>query len=84
MVEGRRFPLRLTLGALAEIEAGLGVDGLKPLAARLSALSAGELLIVLGALMRAGGAQDADPGGMDIDPRLAARLVAESFAASAS
>lgn len=83
IIEGRRYRLRLTLGALAEIEEGLEVDGLKALGARLSRLSASELLRVLGALMRAGGASDADPATLEIDPREAARAVAECFAASA-
>ena len=81
---GQTYTLRLTLGALAEIEEALAVDGLKALAERLATLKSGELIVVLGALMRAGGSPDADPAGMEIDPGQAARAVAETFRASLS
>ena len=44
--------LCLTLGALAEIETALGVDGLEALGARLSRLGAADLDVVLRALLR--------------------------------
>ncbi len=80
---GRR--LCLTLGALAEIEAGLGLEGLSGLAERMRALSARDLLTVLAALLRGGGeralADELDRAG--VDPREAAEAVAKAFAAAA-
>ncbi len=80
---GRR--LCLTLGALAEIETGLGLDGLAGLAERMRALSARDLMTVLAALLRGGGeralADELDRAG--VDPREAAEAVARAFAAAA-
>lgn len=72
--------LCLTLGALAEIETGLGVVGIGGLAERMRALSAGDLRVVLAALLRGGGEDDvvADRAG----PREAADAVARAFAAA--
>lgn len=47
--------LCLTLGALAEIESGLGVVGVGALQVRLQTLSAADILLVLAALLRGGG-----------------------------
>lgn len=80
---GRR--LCLTLGALAEIETGLGLEGLSGLAERMRALSARDLTVVLAALLRGGG-ERALAGELDragIDPREAAEAVAKAFAAAA-
>ena len=54
---GRDFTLCLTLGALAEIEAAFGVDGLDALGARLAAgrLSARDLAAIVAAAARGGG-----------------------------
>lgn len=62
---GTERRLCLTLGALAEIETGLGVAGVEALAARLRALSAADLSVVLAALLRgdAMGRDAADGGG---------------------
>ena len=80
-VDGRARSLRLTLGALAEIEQALGAVGFSDLAERMKKLSARDLLHVTGALLRAGeGPQAPDPAGADIDPAEAARAVAEVFA----
>ena len=49
--DGRRHVARLTLGALAEIETGLGVDGLEDVAARMKTLSARDLMVVLAAVL---------------------------------
>ena len=80
---GRR--LCLTLGALAEIETGLGLEGLSGLAERMRALSARDLMTVLAALLRGGGeralADELDRAG--VDPREAAEAVAKAFAAAA-
>jgi hypothetical protein len=54
-VGGRIFCLRLTLGALAEIEDGLALDDLSQIEARLKKLRAADLAIVAAALMRGGG-----------------------------
>ena len=69
---GRRYVLRLTLQALAEIEAAFAVKGLDALGARLSGgqLGARDLLALLGALIRAGGERIADA---DLASRIEAR-----------
>jgi hypothetical protein len=80
---GRR--LCLTLGALAEIETGLALEGLGGLAERMRTLSARDLTVVLAALLRGGGeralADDLDRAG--VDPREAAEAVAKAFVAAA-
>ncbi|MFN3228923.1 MAG: GTA-gp10 family protein [Asticcacaulis sp.] len=50
-----RLRLCLTLGALAQMEARLGVSGFEALAARLRAVSAGDLWTVMEALLAGGG-----------------------------
>ena len=77
--------LCLTLGALAEIETGLGIEGLDRLAERMRALSARDLMVVLAALLRGGGeAALADRlSEAAINPREAAQAVAQGFAAAA-
>lgn len=79
-IDGVSRRLCLTLGALAEIEGALRVEGLEGLGARMRAASAGDLVAVLAALLRGGGeeaalAQRAAPG-------VAARAVAEAFRAA--
>lgn len=82
---GAERSLCLTLGALAEIETALGIDGLSGLAERMRALSARDLTVVLAALLRGGGERaladelDRTP----VDPREAAEAVAKAFAAAA-
>jgi hypothetical protein len=82
---GAERRLCLTLGALAEIETGLGLDGLSGLAERMRALSARDLTVVLASLLRGGGertlADELDRAA--IDPREAAEAVAKAFAAAA-
>jgi hypothetical protein len=51
----RRYRLLLTLGALAEIEDGLGLDSLAGVAERLKAVRAADLAVVAAALLRGGG-----------------------------
>lgn len=80
MLGGRTRCACLTLGALAEIETGLGVDGLAAVAERMKQLSARDLMIVLAAVMRGGGEMAPDVAG--VDPREAAAAVAQAFAAS--
>lgn len=84
VLAGAERRLCLTLGALAEIETGLGLDGLSGLAERMRALSARDLTVVLAALLRGGGeralAEELDRAG--VSPREAAEAVAKTFAAS--
>ena len=85
VLAGTERRLCLTLGALAEIETGLGLEGLSGLAERMRALSALDLAVVLAALLRGGGeralADELDRA--DVDPREAAEAVAKAFAAAA-
>jgi hypothetical protein len=85
VLAGGERRLCLTLGALAEIETGLGLDGLAGLAERMRSLSARDLLTVLAALLRGGGeralADELDRAG--VDPHEAAEAVARAFAAAA-
>lgn len=81
MLGGERRRVCLTLGALAEIETGLGVDGLAAVAERMKTLSARDLMVVLAAVLRGGG--EATPDVAGVDPREAAVAVAQAFAAAA-
>lgn len=85
MLAGAERRLCLTLGALAEIETGLGLEGLSGLAERMRVLSARDLTMVLAALLRGGGecalANELDRA--SVDPREAAEAVAKAFAAAA-
>ena len=54
-IDGEIHTLRLTLGALAEIETALGTDDLAGLTARLASPSARDLLVILSALLGGGG-----------------------------
>jgi hypothetical protein len=85
LLAGSERRLCLTLGALAEIETGLGLEGLAGLAERMRALSARDLMVVLGALLRGGGegplADELERA--PVDPRQAAEAVAKAFAAAA-
>jgi Phage tail tube protein, GTA-gp10 len=62
-LDGRRFTLRLTLGALAELEDALGSGDLNGLGERLSAgrLSARDIIAILEIALRGGG-HDPAPG----------------------
>ncbi|MGN7097960.1 GTA-gp10 family protein [Brevundimonas diminuta] len=82
---GAERKLCLTLGALAEIETGLGVAGMAALAERMRSLSARDLMVVLAALLRGGG-EGALAEGLaraPVAPREAAEAVAKAFAAAA-
>jgi len=52
---GKTYRLLLTLGALAEIEDGLGLADLSEIAARLKSVRAADLAVVAAALLRGGG-----------------------------
>ncbi|HZV83827.1 MAG TPA: GTA-gp10 family protein [Brevundimonas sp.] len=77
--------LCLTLGALAEIEAGLELTSVTELAGRMQGLSARDLMVVLAALLRGGGERELARtlGAAAIDPREAAEAVGKAFAGSA-
>ena len=83
VLTGKARRLCLTLGALAEIETGLQASGLAGLSERMRALSAGDLLVVLAALLRGGGERELAERLVDaaVDPREAAEAVARAFAA---
>jgi hypothetical protein len=81
-VGGARVRLAFTLAALAEIEALLGADGLEALGARMARLTAGELMGVLAALLRAGGTEAPEALAAQADPRAAADAVAACFLAN--
>jgi len=76
--------LCLTLGALAEIEVALGLEGPGALAERMRALSARDLTAVLAALLRGGGeaAFAGELARAAVTPVEAAEAVAAAFQAS--
>lgn len=79
-INGETHPLRLTLGALADIEAAFGGD-VDAMAARLKAPRVSDILIVLHALLAGGGAALTLEAlkASDIDLAEAARAVAKAF-----
>ena len=83
-IDGQTYILKLTLGALAEIEQALALDLLE-ISERFesSQISAGDCLHILGAALRAGGndLSDKDVAGMTFEggPTGAFRLVAQLF-----
>ncbi|MCC5980354.1 MAG: gene transfer agent family protein [Oceanicaulis sp.] len=72
-------PLRLSLSALAEIEALLGVEDLSALGPRLAAMTMAELNDVIAILLRAGG----ETRPVEVDPVEAATALTELFTRSA-
>lgn len=80
-VEGAPRTLCLTLGALAEIETAFGCKELRELDMRMRALSARDLVVVLGALLRGGGEDELALriSELVIAPGAAARAVADAF-----
>lgn len=77
MVDGVPRRLCLTLGALAELESAFEADSIEALGARLGRLSAGDLTIVLAALI--GDMTPQQVAAADIDVAAAARAVSEAF-----
>jgi hypothetical protein len=55
LAAGEKFVMRLTLGALAEIEAAFNVASLSDLATRLKSFATSDIATVAAALLRAGG-----------------------------
>lgn len=74
LIDGRRYTLCLTLGALAELEAALGADDLVGLADRFAAgkLRAMDAVRVVGAALRG--------AGNDVDDQTVARMRFENGA----
>ena len=84
IADGRSYRLLLTLGALAEIEDGLGISELSSAGARLKNVRAGDIAIVAAALLRGGG-HDVTPADVLRLPCELATLVAavgDCFAAA--
>ncbi|RZJ01493.1 MAG: gene transfer agent family protein [Brevundimonas sp.] len=83
VLAGAERRLCLTLGALAEIETALEVDGLGALAERMRRLAAKDVVVVLAALLRGGGetalANDLPQAKVELSD--AAEAVARAFAA---
>ncbi len=89
LLDGSPRRLRLTLGALAELESTLAVPDLTALAERFESgrLSAADLIAVLGAGLRGAGAETTDaevsrmeiPGGATGAARIAADLLRAAF-----
>jgi hypothetical protein len=73
--------LCVTLGALAELEAAFDVNSFTELGERLGQLTAGDLLIVLAALVSGGGelTSTRELAASRIDPHAAAAAVTEAF-----
>ena len=82
---GETRRLCLTLGALAEIETGLELEGISALAERMRRLSARDLTVVLAALLRGGGehALASELNRAAVDPREAAEAISKAFAGAA-
>ena len=86
-VDGRPLALRLTLGALAELESALGAGSLAEIAARFDggAVRAADVAAIIRAGLRGGG-HEVDlttaeiEGGPMAAARVAARLLARAFA----
>lgn len=81
MLDGVLRPLRLTFGALAEIETALGVVTLEELAARLRKPRASDLMVIIAALLKGGGCADAKErlAKARMNPGAAVRAVATVF-----
>ncbi|MBI1391782.1 MAG: gene transfer agent family protein [Alphaproteobacteria bacterium] len=82
LIDGAPHRLRLTLGALAEIEAAFG-GGLDAMSARLKRPAAGDMLTILAALLRGGGSPLSREAlaASDVDLAAAAQAIAAAFAA---
>ena len=73
------YPICLTLGALAEIEGVLACRSLADLSVKLGKLTGRDMQAVLCALLRGGGAKDADRIAFLASPNAAAVAVAQAF-----
>jgi hypothetical protein len=81
---GNAYRLLLTLGALAEIEDGLGLENLGQVSTRLKNLRAADLAVVAAALLRGGGHDlcPADVMKLSCDLGSVVRAVREAFEAA--
>jgi len=83
-INGKVHILCLTLGALAEIEAGLDLSCSSQLSDRLKKISAKDVLVLLSALLTGGG----NPVSIEqlrilpLDPEVVATAIANAFAVS--
>jgi hypothetical protein len=77
---GRRYRLLLTLGALAEIEDGLGLGDLTEVGVRLAHTRAADLAIVAAALLRGGGHDMCPADVLHLDCDLGALMAAVTAA----
>lgn len=82
VINGKTYLLRLTLGALAEIENALGGD-FSALAERFKNPRIADLMLVLYALLRGGGAEMTLDllKASDVDFKAAAKAIGEAFRA---
>ncbi len=82
-INGETHPLRLTLGALAQIETALGGGDFDALQASLAKPSVSDMITILHALLMGGGAQMplAVLKASDVDLALAANAIATAFSA---
>ncbi|HEY8698479.1 MAG TPA: GTA-gp10 family protein [Rhizomicrobium sp.] len=71
-----RHAMRLTLGALAEIEDALGADSLADLAERLKHLGTNDIALVASALMHGAGADVSPADVLKLDADLGALIAA--------
>jgi hypothetical protein len=69
LANGVKFVMRLTLGALAEIESGLSLTNLSDIAGRLKQLSSSDIAVIAAALLRG--------GGHDVTPQEVMRIPAD-------
>ena len=83
-IAGAPCTLSFTLAALAEIETALGVDDLAALGGALKRLNASQLNLVLTALLRAGGAENAASLAAQAEPLAALKAVSTCFKANLS
>lgn len=83
VIDGETRALKLTLGALAEIESALGGGDFEALKARLASPRVSDLLVILRALIAGGGAGVTLEAlkAADIDFAQAAAAIAEAFRA---
>ncbi len=81
VIDGIERRLCLTLGALAELETAFGCTRMSELVARMRALSAGDIMVVLAVLLRGGGEADVAEGlkAADVSPGDAAVAISEAF-----
>lgn len=81
-IDGQSYRLRLTLGALAELEALFQAGDLQALGTRLGKLTLRDLCAVLAVLLRAGGAEEGEALARAAAPDAAARAIAACFKAN--